>query len=425
MKNKFNTLQRYIFENSVKEYNKEAVNGLFRAILEPVVSNQNFESCILIRLFDIEEIESLIKRLTFSGAQIYSYSDCFNKFNIPNSEKLNIWGKTEFIIVLGQRYSAALIWDYTTGSKENYTNIALYYNTRFIAEIAAAVLDNSVSDFKELLIKYPPDRRENIILNNSIRNILDILNDRNEELLFSLAEKQISQNSDDTLRVAATVAEKAKFIAHEIKNNLSIINLYARITEKRFEQTEAEADVRLSIDSALKNINNASQTISYLINDLRCLSSVYITEFNLKTFILNTAALCNEKIKNAGMSLQIGDLTDIEVSSDITKLQCAVTNIIFNAVEAGKKGGKIKISSFASDNVVKIIISNNGEPISEGNRIRIFEPDFTTKIKGNGLGLPICKAQLELINGDIVLVKSDDSETVFEVNLDISRPFAE
>ena len=43
MKNKFNTLQKYIFDNSVKEYRKETVNGLFRSILEPIISNQKFE----------------------------------------------------------------------------------------------------------------------------------------------------------------------------------------------------------------------------------------------------------------------------------------------------------------------------------------------------------------------------------------------
>ena len=419
MNNKFNTLQKYIFENSVKEYHKETVNGLFRAILEPVASNQKFESCILFRINKLEGIDSLFKRIMFSGAEIYSFSDTLTSFNILNSEKTNIWGDTEFVIVLGQRYSAALIWDYSTGSKPDYTNIAILYNSKNITDIAKVVLNNSCSDFKEALQKYVPDRRENQILNNSIKNIVNLLNDKNEEIIFAQVEKEFALNSDDTLKTANIVAEKAKYIAHEIKNNLSIINLYAKITEKRLEKVSLEDEIQTSIDNALNNINNASQTISYLINDLRCLSAPYITEFDLKSLILNTVMMCEEKAKNAQINIEIGNLEEVSVFADKTKLQCAITNIIFNAVEAGKSGGIVKLSSCCDKNCVKISISNNGEKISDENQKRIFEENFTTKVKGNGLGLSICKKQLELTGGDIVLLKSDENETVFQITLNL------
>ena len=223
MRNKFNTLQKYIFEYSVKEYRKETVNGLFRSILEPIVSNQKFESCILFRLFDLKEKENYIKRLEFSGAKIVNFSDALEN----NCEKQNIWEQTEFVIVLGQRYSVALIWDYSTGSMQNCTNVCCLYNSSIITEIAKLVLENSTYDFKELLQKYVPDRRQNLILNNAMRNLADCLNDKNEEILYKIAESKHPIDTDDMLKTANIVSEKAKFIAHEIKNNLSIINLYS------------------------------------------------------------------------------------------------------------------------------------------------------------------------------------------------------
>ena len=386
MNNKFNTLQKYIFENSVKEYHKETVDGLFRAILEPVASNQRFESCILFRVNDLSGKESLFKRLTFCGTEIYSFNEALVSFDIKNSEKDNIWDNTEFVIVLGQRYSAALIWDYSTGEKVDYTNISILYNSKNITDIAKVVLANSNSDFKDALQKYVPDRRENQILNNSINKIVDLLNDKNEEIIFAQVEKEFALNSDDTVKTANIVAEKAKFIAHEIKNNLSIINLYAKITEKRLENVSFDDEVQVSIDTALKNINNASQTISYLINDLRCLSAPYITEFDLKSLILNTVMMCDEKVKKAEIKINIGELYDCVVCADKTKLQCAITNIIFNAVEACDKDC-------------------------------VIEENFTTKAKGNGLGLAICKKQLAQVGGNIQLLKSDEEETVFEISL--------
>ena len=418
MKNKFNTLQKYIFENSVKEYHKETVDGLFRAILEPVASNQKFESCILFRLSDVQGCESLLKRLFFTCSEVYSFSDALSSFEFLNSEKSDIWGETQFVIVLGQRYSAALIWDYSTGSQPDYTNLSILYNSKIITDIAKLVLDNSKSDFKDALQKYVPDRRENQILNKSITNIVNVLNDKNEEIIFSQLQNEFSINSDDTLKTANIVADKAKFIAHEIKNNLSIINLYSKITQKRLEKVVIEDDeIQTSIDNAIKNINNASQTISDLINDLRCLSVPYKTEFNLKDFVLNTVSLCEQKATDADVLIKVEEIDEIVLNSDKVKLQCALTNIIFNAIEACKRGSTINISSIKKTNSVSLLITNTGEKISEVNQKKIFETNFTTKEKGNGLGLAICKTQLNLVGGDINLVKSTDSETIFEITL--------
>ena len=418
MKNKFNTLQKYIFENSVKEYHKETVDGLFRAILEPVASNQKFESCILFRLLDVNGRESLLKRLFFTCSEVYSFSDALLPFEFVNSEKIDIWGTTQFVIVLGQRYSACLIWDFSSGSQIDYTNISILYNSKIITDIAKLVLDNSVSDFKDALQKYVPDRRENQILNKSINSIVDVLNDKNEEIFFSQLQNEFSVNSDDLLKTASIVADKAKFIAHEIKNNLSIINLYSKITQKRLEKIEIkDSEVQTSVDNAIKNINNASQTISDLINDLRCLSTPYKTDFNLKDFVLNTVALCEPKAVASGVCINVLDVDDIVLNSDRVKIQCALTNIIFNAIEDCKSGSNINVYSKIQDSYLSLFVLNNGEKISEDNQKRIFETNFTTKEKGNGLGLAICKMQLNLVGGDIKLVKSTDSETVFEISL--------
>lgn len=413
MKNKFNTLQKYIFENSVKEYHKETINGLFRAILEPVVSNQNFEACVLFRLFDLTEKESLLKRISFANNKLICFSDVFEE----NQEKEKIWGTTQFVAVLGQRYSVAYIWDYETGSQKDYSNVCLLYNSKIITEIAKVILDNSKVDFQEFLQKYTPDRRENLILNRSIKNISDLLNDRNEEIQIEKAQQNQAINSDDTLKTANIVAEKAKFIAHEIKNNLSIINLYAKITEKRLEKVEFEAESKQSVQTALNNINSASQTISSLINDLRSLSAPYITNLSIQSLVFNTALLCQEKAKKAGVELVIAKFCDCNIDSDKTKLESALTNLIFNAIEACSKGGSVCVDCFVEPKEVRIFVKNNGKKIPPDLYNRIFDANFTTKQKGNGLGLAICKSQMKLINGDINLVHSNSVETLFEIVL--------
>ena len=80
--------------------------------------------------------------------------------------------------------------------------------------------------------------------------------EKNEEIIFSESEKKHLVPADDSIKTAEIVADKAKFIAHEIKNNLSIINLYSKITEKRIDSVSADEEVINSINNALKNIQN-------------------------------------------------------------------------------------------------------------------------------------------------------------------------
>ncbi|MBE7705490.1 MAG: HAMP domain-containing histidine kinase [Cyanobacteria bacterium SIG29] len=413
MKNKYNTLHKYIFDNLSNEYNKETINGLFRSILEPVVSNQKFESCVLVRLLDLNEKEAFIKRLSFSNSKLFSFSDFIN----PNNIKEDIWGQTEFVIILGQRYSVALLWDYNTGSKESSSSVCLLYNSKFVGEIAKVVLENSLVDFKDLISQYSPDRRENIILNSSINNIASLLSEKNEEILYALAEKDFAINSDDSLKTANIVAEKAKFIAHEIKNNLSIINLYSKIVEKRLSNVSLDDEIRISVDTALKNITSASETISSQINDLRCLSTPYLSDFSIKKLVLNTVLLCEEKAKKAGVDIVVADFNDVMVTSDKVKVESSLTNLIFNAIEACNQGQQVCVDCFVEPKEIRIFVKNNGAKIPNEIKTKIFESDFTTKENGNGLGLAICKNQMQLVSGDINLVHSNDVETLFEIVL--------
>ena len=420
MKNNYNTLLKYIFNDSVNiEYRKETIDGLFRAILEPVISNQKFEACILLKLNSIQDKQSVLKRLSFTGANIFSYSDSLKDFGFENVQKNDIWTNTEFIVILGQRYSAVLLWDYNSANKTDNASVAFMFNSKVISDIAKTISDNSSVDLKEYIQKYVSERRENSLMNRALQNISTILNEKNEEILFSEQEKKHLVSADDTLKTAEIVSEKSRFIAHEIKNCLSIINLYSKIIEKRLPSITAEDEVFSSINNSLKNIVNASENVSSLISDLRCLSTPYIQEVNIKNLILNAVGMCQEKGDKVGVLFSISDIGDYIVSTDKTKVQCALTNLIFNAVEASSSGCKICIDCLLEENKLKIFVKNNGEKITQDIHDKIFQADFTTKEKGNGLGLAICKQQMQMLGGNISLVHSNDVETIFEIILPI------
>ena len=92
-------------------------------------------------------------------------------------------------------------------------------------------------------------------------------------------------------------------------------------------------------------------------------------------------------------------------------------NVIFNAIEACTDGCKIDISCTQEENEIKILIENNGQEISKEIQKKIFDSEFTTKEKGNGIGLSACKDQLKEINCDLNLVSSNKEKTIFEISI--------
>src|SRR5574344_218361 len=98
--NKKNTLQDLIFAGSETSYGKTTIQGMFRSLVEPLLEQSSSEALVLLRLFDTDGIYSVIKRLEFSNVKIYSYCDNLVSQKIINTEKEDIWGNTEFLLIL-------------------------------------------------------------------------------------------------------------------------------------------------------------------------------------------------------------------------------------------------------------------------------------------------------------------------------------
>ena len=181
------------------------------------------------------------------------------------------------------------------------------------------------------------------------------------------------------------------------------------------ENVELKEDIINSVNNALNSIVTASENISSYINDLRCLSAPYITEFELRSVIMTIVMQCEEKARLKGIDIIVNKFDECIVNTDKTKFQCALLNLIFNAIEACNKGNSIAIDCFIENTVVKVFVKNNGAKIPKDIQNKIFEPDFTTKEKGSGIGLAVCRKQMELVNGSISLVHSNNVETLFEI----------
>ena len=116
-------------------------------------------------------------------------------------------------------------------------------------------------------------------------------------------------------------------------------------------------------------------------------------------------------------NVQLIDLTEPTptIKIDIDKMKRVFINLIKNAIDAMPDGGKLTITSEKANNKVKIAFADTGVGISEENLKKLFGPLFTTKAKGMGLGLAICKRIVEAHGGTISVESIINKGTAFTI----------
>ncbi|WP_445718757.1 sensor histidine kinase [Flavobacterium sp.] len=261
------------------------------------------------------------------------------------------------------------------------------------------------------------------------------LNQRNEKIVIEDGSKEINlliksyNNMVDKLEESATILaqsereqawrEMAKQVAHEIKNPLTPMRLTVQSFQRKFDSTDVNISKKL--DDYTKTILQQIDTMSSVANAFsnfatmpaqqnETLNVVYIVKMALEIF--------NEDF------IQFSALEDeIIAKLDRTQLIRVITNLVKNAVQAipeEQENKMVFVTVFRQDNEVKIAVKDNGKGISEENIERVFEPKFTTKSSGMGLGLAIIKNIIENYNGTIIFDTQSNEGTEFLVSFPIN-----
>lgn len=213
------------------------------------------------------------------------------------------------------------------------------------------------------------------------------------------------------------IKEQSRCIAHEMRNHISICELYTQIIKKNLEK---EGIQNTSLNNALNCINKSLKIMSNSLLDLKSLDNFNLKKVNIKKVLEEGIKLATAYISDKKIKITSNINIDAEVFIDENKFLACIVNIIKNAIEAIKKEGKINVSLEIEGNYVHIKISNNGEPISQEKQKSIFEEGFTTKPTGSGLGLHICANNLKAQNATLKLTKSTTEITEFEIILPIA-----
>ena len=172
--------------------------------------------------------------------------------------------------------------------------------------------------------------------------------------------------------------QQIRFIVHEIRNQLSVGDVYCEIIRKHLDNLNIKND---SIERALSCIQKSSKLIGNSLIDLRAVNNFNPAFHNINDLITESMDLAKVYVhdKNITFSAELADNCSVFV--DDKKLLACLINILKNAVEAIETSGFVKVKTEISDKTLKILISNNGKQITASDEKEIFQDGFTTKIQ--------------------------------------------
>jgi len=209
--------------------------------------------------------------------------------------------------------------------------------------------------------------------------------------------------------------EMAKQVAHEIKNPLTPMRLTIQSFQRKFNPEDN--DIHQKIDEYSKTLIQQIDTMSAIAEAFSNFAKMPAQK-NETLNIVEVIRLALD-IFNEGYIDFTTEKEDIIANFDRTQLIRVVTNLVKNAIQASNSNEKpnIKVSVNDNDNSVKIIVSDNGIGIKSENKAKIFEPKFTTKTSGMGLGLGMVKNIVETYNGSITFTSEELKGTTFTITL--------
>lgn len=225
---------------------------------------------------------------------------------------------------------------------------------------------------------------------------------------IELTELRSNERFISTGRIART-------IAHEVRNPLTNINL---ALEQLSEELQATPDTTKMLDMIGRNSRRIQQLVADLLNSTR------FAELNFETVHINqlldeTLEQLNDRISLYNISVEKNyDASLPPITADGEKLKLAFLNIILNAVEAVEHNtGLLSIKTLHTDDYCKIIVSDNGKGMSADTLQRIFEPYFSRKEKGSGLGLTNTQNIILNHKGFLSVDSEEGAGAVFTIKL--------
>ena len=409
-------------------YSKETFLSLYSCITR-MVRDHRMSGFVITRTLEDESFETMAHALEgINGLPLF-------RFNEPDffPSGTGICDQTGFLIVLTDRMCATLFWSAATHQTFRMYDGGWTFHpgdSRTIATQIIAHIDNPSLD--HLLKETPVDRRYDDKLNVLITSLVHGLENRNRELTVALDQVQLlNKRNVDTERLAA-IGQLSSVIAHEIRNPLGLIDLYAKLTEDHLGKLELseQEDKKALLLKNLSLIRQATGSLETILSELTSYSrplQLNSKPTDIHTLVRDICEFYRPSYQEKEVNLIIPDAHTTErLDIDSDKIRQALINLLKNALEASTAGTTVTVQVVhrAGDPQLYIKVTDEGKGIDSNNIKKLFTPYFSTKGSGTGLGLAHSRKILQAHGGNVELLSSEPGKgSTFALIL--PRPFQE
>ncbi len=274
-----------------------------------------------------------------------------------------------------------------------------------------------LSGLHQAILSKPPQEKASEIRCEQAPNVVARaypLTERDEYML--VLEKTVESCSHGASSSSALMRFMSS-IAHEIKNPLTGIAAGVQYLARKLGPGMPEGD---TVEFILAEINRLNRIVDDLYRIARP-PELNLTMVKVDEIVTRSLLSLGEPILRKHLSI-VQDFKEVpEIRADADRLQQVIINLLKNAIEVSPEKAQIKVTLEQSPKWIEIRIRDHGPGVAREDEVKIFEPFYSTKPGGTGLGLCISKRIIEQHGGDIVIEHPDDGGACFLIRLPIGE----
>ena len=246
------------------------------------------------------------------------------------------------------------------------------------------------------------------------RNMKKFTQMRTQELVRQrdILEHLVEEKTNALLKAErlSAIGELSGRLAHDLRNPLSVMKMSTDLIKKNSKDSKVSDDVtQKRLDLIRKSIDRISHQVDDVLDYVRTSPLQFMT-----CSVRDTIFSLIDRISIPDDIQIIIDKFDMDIVCDSEKMEAVFINILMNSIQAMPDGGTLTVKLRSNDDFIEIDFIDTGNGISEEPIEKIFEPLFTTKQKGTGLGLASCKNIVEQHKGKISV---KNNPTTFSIQL--------